>query len=331
MTDLASAPIQTMSEMNGTPADDGVLKPVEETKDEKEPEDKKVDKEKKLSTSERAAAHEKAKDTAATAGMTPTEIRKLKLKIDGVEEEVDEAEAVRLAQLGKASHKRFSEAQQMRQQVEQFMAELKTNPKKVLTDPNIGFDIKKIAQEILWEQIQEDTLTPEQKKQREIERELKAYKDREQEEKTAREKAEEEAKHQSILQDYDKKITSALTNANLPRTPETVRRVAQYMLEAVRNGYDLEPSDLVAVVRKDYENEHKELFNALSPEQLFAIFGEDSAKKIREFDLGRLKTTTPKKQEDSTKSATTKKPAEKSKKLKGGDWDAEMKRKFGLK
>ena len=302
MTDLASAPIKTLGD--AAPVESPILKPVDEVK--------KGDIDKKESP------------------MTPAEIRKLKLKIDGVEEEVDEAEAIRLAQLGKASHKRFSEAQQMRQQVEAFVQQLKSDPKKVLMDPNIGFDIKKIAQEILWEQIQEETLTPEQKKQRDIERELKAYKDREQAEKTTREKAEEEAKHQSILMDYDKKISAALMGANLPKTPETVRRVAQYMLEAVRNGYDLEPSDLVSVVRKDYENEHRDLFNSLTPEQLFAIFGEDSAKKIREFDISRLKTTTPRHKDEPNRSTTTRK-TEPSKKLKGSDWDAAMKKKFGIK
>ena len=268
-----------------------------------------------------------APTTDSTTTGTPAEkvaevkeaIRKMKIKVDGKEEELDESEIIKLAQLGRGSNKRFEEAKQMRQQAEQFIAMLKKDPKAVLSNPALGVDLRKFAEQIVWEHIQDESLSPEQKRARDIEKELQKYK--EQEELTKKEQAEQQmqALHQRYAQDYDRKITSALQNSGLPKTPSTVKRMAEYMFTAVQNGYDLEPSDLVHQVRKDYEQDIREMFGQVDGDTLLSLLGEDTAKKIRNTDLKRLKSTQGKVVKEP-KAETSSKPGPKPKKLKGHEW-----------
>ncbi len=253
------------------------------------------------------------------------EIRRLKLKIDGKEEELPEDEVIRLAQLGKASNKRFEEAKAMRTQAEQFLAMLKKDPKSVLSDPRIGIDLKKFAEQVVWEHIEEQSLSPEQKRARDVERELEKYKSQEEERKKTEAERQMQALHERYAADYDRKISTALASSGLPKTPATVKRMAEYLYSAVQNGYDLEPSDLVEQVRKDYLDDIKQLFGQTEGDQLLAFLGEDVAKKLRSHDLKRLKATTGAVVKEN-KPQSSSKPEAAPKKLNGADWRAQVMR-----
>src|SRR5439155_16062490 len=75
--------------------------------------------------------------------------RKLKLKVDGREEELPEEEVVKWAQMGRAAQKRFQEASEKRKQAEDFIRMLKEDPISVLSNPAIGVDFRKLAEEYL--------------------------------------------------------------------------------------------------------------------------------------------------------------------------------------
>src|SRR3990167_3492703 len=84
-------------------------------------------------------------------------LRKLKLKIDGeeIEEEFDPEDNDYLTkqfQLAKVAQKRMGEYSALEKDVQEFFNLLKTNPKKVLTDPNIGLDLKEFAASIIEEE-----------------------------------------------------------------------------------------------------------------------------------------------------------------------------------
>ena len=256
---------------------------------------------------------------AKAAEAIKAEIRKMKLKIDGKEEEMTEDEVIKLAQMGRGSNKRFEEAKVMRQQAEQFLAMLKSDPKSVLSNPAIGVDLRKFAEEIVWEHIQDEALSPEQKKARDVQKELDKYKKQEEETKKTQAEQQMKALHDKYAVDYDRKITSALQTSGLPKTPATVKRMAEYMFTAVQNGYDLEPSDLVEQVRKDYYQDIKDLFGQTEGDQLLSILGEDVAKKIRHSDMKRLKGTTGAVVKDKPAQSSSK-PGPKPKKLSGSDW-----------
>ena len=241
-----------------------------------------------------------------------------KLKIKGREVEVDDSKYHEFAQKGAAATETWQEAAKMKRDAEAFIHELKTNPLKVLKDPNLGVDMRKIAEQFIWEQMQEESLSPEQIDQRKKDAELEEYRA----EKEARKKADEEQKMSELDQhysaDYDKRITTALHTAGLPRTTGTVRRITDYMLNDVRNGVERNMADYLEHVRQDYMADFAEFFDATDGEKLSKFLGDKNLKKVRESDLKRMKTTTP--QQGHTfvpGKGMVSKPA---KKIGGEDW-----------
>ena len=98
--------------------------------------------------------------------------KKWKLKAGKQEREVtSEAELVRLAQLGIGANEKFEQAAKTRKQAEEVLEIIQKNPAEALT--KLGFDVRKLAEEYLAEKIQEEMLTPEQKKVKEMEQQLK--------------------------------------------------------------------------------------------------------------------------------------------------------------
>jgi len=90
------------------------------------------------------------------------EIRKLKLKIDGIEQEYSEEDVIKMAQMSAAAQKRFQEAAATRKQSEEFLNALKTDPLSVLSHPDIGVDVKKFAEDFLLKELEKAEMSPEQ-------------------------------------------------------------------------------------------------------------------------------------------------------------------------
>lgn len=256
---------------------------------------------------------------------TPAEIRKMKLKLEGQEVELDEAEVIRRAQKASVAEKRFAEASEMRKQAFDLIQRLKSDPRGVLSDPNIGVDVLKFAEQVVWEKIQDQTLTPEQKKARAQAQELERYREQEKAWKAQQAEQQMAAVRARYVKEYDNKITKALQNSGLPKTPITVKRMTDYMLAALKNGYDADPEDIVPQLREDYSKEHREMYGSLSEEELIKLVGEETMKRIRKADLQRLKATTGKVVGDGSVKVSAPK-ANTMKKLRGVDWLAEVRR-----
>lgn len=239
---------------------------------------------------------------AASAGSTPGQvpgvaeahkeaIRKLRLKVDQKDVEIPESEAIKLAQLGLASQQRFQQAAQMRKEAESFISMMKDPAKlvEVLRNPAIGVDVRKFAEEYLANELKKEQLTPEQRQIQELQEQLAKKQDEE--------KKSEETKRQEDFtklkahyeQDYTQKIMGVLDTAGLPKSPKTVYRMAEYMSVALDNGVEIEPSDVVNLVRQDYMSEVNDLFGQMPGETLLQILGDGVANKIRKADLARLK------------------------------------------
>ena len=78
-------------------------------------------------------------------------------------------------------------------------------------------------------------------------------------------------------------------NSGLPKTPQTLKRVAELMHSALKKGYELDVATAVDMVRESYQNDMMELYGKLDGDKLVGLLGEDLAKKIRMYDLQRLK------------------------------------------
>jgi hypothetical protein len=160
--------------------------------------------------------------------VTP-EIKKYKVKVDGKDTEVTEDELIRGYAHATAANRKFQEAAMSRKQAEEFIGMLKTDPIKVLKDPRLGHDARKLAEEFLVAEMQKEMMTPEQKELMESKEKLRAFEDQ----KKAEEKAKEEAQFEELKTKYTEEISSdiikALESSHLPKTEHTVKRMAYYM------------------------------------------------------------------------------------------------------
>lgn len=242
---------------------------------------------------------EQTPEQIAAAGVPKARnVKKFKLKVDGEEfdEEFDlddEEGLKRHFQMSKVSQKRMSEAAKVRKQAEDFMGSIRKDFTQILKKPEaFGLTAKEAREQVeQWfaSQIEDELMSPEQKKVRDADRII-----REHEENRKRTETEEQDRmfnelKSNAAQNYDKTISEALSSSGLPKTPKTVKRMAELMHKNLSMGLELEPKHLVQMVREDYLSEIKELFGQTDGDAMISMLGDDVANKIRKADLARLK------------------------------------------
>lgn len=262
--------------------------------------------------------------------VTPPAKKKYKYKADGrdYEEELDDKELERRLSLSKGAYQRMEQAAKTQKQAEQFIRMLQQDPMKVLSNPQIMGQEKfrEIAEQYLAKQLEDQMMSPDEKRRRDQEERLRAY---EEQEKVAKQQAEQEQMQR--LEDhyrgeYEKTIMKGLQSQNLPKTPKTVRRMAELMAKSAENGIDLSPEHLAEIVKEDYINEMREMFGSTEGDVLLQLLGEDVGNKIRKADLAKLRGTPNRVQERFQ----SQEPAPKRERIKSSDYDAHLKKKLGI-
>lgn len=235
---------------------------------------------------------------AAAAKAVEKQLKKLKLKVDGKEEDFefdpnDDEFMTRQLQMSKMGQKRAQEFSQLQKEVADFIQELKANPRKILSDPNIGIDIKKMAAEVIEEEIENSKKSPQQLEKEKLEAELQELKDQRQREKSENDKREFERLQAHEYERYDTLMTQALDKSDLPKTPYVVKKMADYMLLGLQNGVDVSPQDVLPLVRQEMQNDLKEMFAVMPDEVIEALVGKDVIGRIRKKSVAKAKQGTP--------------------------------------
>lgn len=269
---------------------------------------------------------ESGKPEAASKTETAAEKRRYKVKIDKDELEVDEDELIRGYQLRKASDKRFQTASEKEKQIEEIIAIMRTDPRRALSHPDINVNIREFAEKVLAEELEEELMDPKEKELRALRKERDAahekLKAREEEER----KAKEEATIAQYTETYAKEIPAAITKFGLPVNPGVTNRVRDYMLAALDHGYEASALEVMPYVKEEYINEIKSMFSVGDAQVLADLLGEEGMKKVRTFDLSRLKN--PKGMVPSEQ--PPEKAETKAKKVKSTDaYFEELRKKFG--
>jgi hypothetical protein len=247
--------------------------------------------------SEESQEEEPSKEESSTEEEKVEEaVRTWKMKVMGEEREFDEKalldnmdEILKFAQLGESAHKKFNEASQMRKESEELIKLIKENPAAVLSDPRIGVDLKKFAEDVLTQEIEDMKKTPEQKEKEKLQNDLE-------EAKKALETAQEEKRKNEFqrLQDeeaakLEDEMLGAIETSGLPKNPYVIRRMADYMLLAMQNDVDLSPQDVLPLVQKELKQDIRDLF-ASSPEQVMdELLGKETISNIRQRHIKQMK------------------------------------------
>lgn len=269
---VTETPVSTEDSIESSPNESSSAKSVSEAKD--------VLSDPSASKAEKKAAEKKLKEFEIKAyGKT----QKLSLDLDN-EEELKKY-LTKAVSFDKASQ----ESAEIRKAAVEFIEELKKNPRKILSDPNIGLDLKQFAQDIINDQIEEEAKSPEQREIEKLRAELESRMEAEKKAKEEFEKSEFERLQRDAETRLESDIESALTSSDLPKTPYTVKKMADIMLMAMQNGIELAPKDVVPLLRQQMAQEIKEMFSASSEDVLEELLGNDNLTRLQKRRLAKAK------------------------------------------
>lgn len=219
---------------------------------------------------------------------TPAEVRRFKVTIDGSESEVDESELIKGYQRARAANQRFEEAAKLRRQADQLLQTLKTDPLSILTNPNLGVNFDEIAEKHLLAKLENEMLSPEERKAREVQRELEQYKRAEAERAEQEQARQFEVAKSQARANYERQFVEVLEKTGLPRTGETVARMARYLSEGLRAGAEPDLYDVAQLVREDMLAEQRSLIGSASDDKLEELLGSNTVEKIRKALLNKV-------------------------------------------
>jgi hypothetical protein len=195
-------------------------------------------------------------------------------------------------QMSRMGQTKSQELAEFQKQAVEFIDQLKKNPRKILSDPNIGVDLKRIASEILQEEIENAKKSPEQLEKEKLQMELKQlHEDRKREQEENKQRDFQRIQEQEYER-YESQINSALESSDLPKTPYTVKKMADYMLLGLQNGMDVSPQEVLSLVREEMQNDLQEMFNVMPEEVIEKIVGKQTIDRLRKKNLQKAKQAT---------------------------------------
>jgi hypothetical protein len=234
------------------------------------------------------------KAQAPKAPAAPTKnMKTFKLKVDGQEfdESIDMNDEDGLReqlQMAKVSRKRMQEFSDLQKQVGSFVDALRKNPRKALSDPNIGVDVKELAARIIEEEIAEARKSPEQIERERLQQEIQAMKEERDREKNESQAREMERLKEQEFERIDMQIDQALQKTDLPKQPYVVKKIAEYMLLGFQAGKDVTAEDVLPIVREEILSDIRHLAEVMPEDALQEIFG-DVIKKVRRSNITKAK------------------------------------------
>lgn len=229
------------------------------------------------------AAEAKAKKPAAAGSSKKKYSPKVNGRVKDIEfDPSNDEEVLKYLSKAMAADEKFQEAASLRKNVEMLVNELRSNPRGVLSHPELGLDLKKFAQDILNEEIEELQKTPEQKELEKLKKELSDKDARLKQEEELKRTAEMQRLEEQAFKQFDEDITSALEKSTLPKSPYVVKRIADTMIEAVNMGYkDVTVFDIMPIVENQINGEMQGMFGAMPEEVMEKLIGKENLNRLR--------------------------------------------------
>lgn len=249
----------------------------------------------KVGTTE--SAEKKLKAAAAKKEPAKSNKKKLKIKVDGKEEDYEfdpdnEEEIRKTAQFSRAAQKRMSEMAEMKKDVTELIQRLQKDPLSFLADKEngLGMDTEDLVRKYVEQRLADAAKSPEQLKAEATERELQRIKSEREQEKTDRERERYEAALQNEIIKYDNMMTQALENSEFKKpSPYLVKKMSDYLILGVENGIDVTPQDILPLVRDEIQSEIRELINSAPEEVIDAMFGKEIFNRMRKKNVAKAK------------------------------------------
>ncbi len=197
-------------------------------------------------------------------------------------------------QLSKAAQRAMQEKGSFEKQVQTFFDNLKGNTAQVLAQ--MGIDPVKFAAEQLEAEIKKQQLSPEERKNQELEMKLKALEEDNKRKEQEYNRKQFEANRQQIHDRVETQMIQALDKSDLPFTPEITDRIAKYMMLGLQDPdgpVQLTPEDVLPLVRDDVMNGFQNILKGMTADQIQKFVGKEHFANIRKNNIDRIKTATP--------------------------------------
>jgi hypothetical protein len=213
-----------------------------------------------------------------------------KLKVYGKEIEVDKDQLINLAQKGTAADKNLSQVEQQRKELIQVIEDFKDPTKVIPLLSKLGHNPRKMMEDYLYEEYKKEEMTPEQKQALEWKQRAEALEAEKQRGETTKKQQEILAQQEAIKGELDASFTKALEGSSIPKTKESVAKMAYYMEAALLEGSEITPEESAALVEQDMKDYYGELIEKATPEQLIGLFGENVVQKVEKYKTSKIKT-----------------------------------------
>jgi hypothetical protein len=226
------------------------------------------------------------------------QLRELKLKFNGKEyveklpfDLPEDAEEYmrRHLQMSKLSQVKAQEQAQLEREVSAFFQELRSNPKKALSNPDFGVDIKKLAAEILEEELENAQKSPEQIEKERLEARLRELEEERRLEREEREQSEREAILEREYERYNSMMVDALDQYSIPNTPYAVKKMAEYMAASVKTGEQPDMEVIAEIVMNEMRGDLDKIVKSMPAEELEKFLGEEVLNSLRKSRLAKNK------------------------------------------
>lgn len=231
--------------------------------------------------------------------LTAAQKKKLKLKIDGQEEDFEmpesDEELVKYFQKAKAFDKRSKEHADFKSQVDMMLELLKNDPEGLLE--KAGHDVDNIAEKRLSRKVDEMKKSPDQIEREKMQKELEDLK----KEKKAIEEAKNKAEAEKIRDQEATKIQNDImegienSKTSLPKkNPKVYQKVAQALYFAVTNGYpQVTVKDVLPIVEKEWKEEMSSYFQDADDDMLEMMVGKTNLDRYRKSQINKKKSVVP--------------------------------------
>lgn len=272
-------------------------------------------------------------DVANAGNATPVtkeeikEARKFKLKYGKEEREVDEATAIAMAQKGWAADEKFQKASKKEKELIGLIDKFKNDDEAFdAFVRKMGKDPIEIYKRQLAKELQRKVMTPEQRELADAKARLAEFEGREKKRAEDEHKAKVDSLQTHYEEEYDKQMSKAILDAGLPKTPKTIKRLAQLAYKNLEMGLDLPWNTLTDMVKEEYRSDMKELFGASEADKLVELFGPDIAKKLASGSLKARVADPEPVTKENRQAAKPKESQDVPKYATEEDWETKMKK-----
>lgn len=227
--------------------------------------------------------------------------------VDGEETELDHERASHFLRTKESAQKRYQEAARLREEAERREAELEAYLEEIKSPKglralakDLGMSPREVAEEILAQELEEASLTPDQRRLRELEAQAAQWQRAQQEQAARQRQAAIQQAEQQARARLETGFTKSMDRVGVPQAPEAREwvqmRLARLYVEHTKNGIPAHIDDLTKRAVADYR---KFAEPALAPDDLLErVWGDEALReKLRARYLEAAKPAHPSKQQ----------------------------------